>query len=79
MPATSQSPCTRSNWLPRICDRQYRVRLFFDRLANLRLAESRNDFTHVPMFTMRSLRELHLEFDPITNPMSGPMSEKGVA
>jgi cytochrome P450 len=36
----------------------------FDRLPNLRLAEGRNDFAHVPMFTMRSLRELHLEFDP---------------
>lgn len=40
----------------------------FDRLANLRFAEGRNDFTHVPMFTMRSLRELHLEFDPIGRP-----------
>jgi cytochrome P450 len=35
-----------------------------DRLPDLRFAEGRNDFTHVPMFTMRSLRELHLEFDP---------------
>ena len=34
-----------------------------DRLPNPRLA-SRNDYTHVPMFTMRSLRELHVEFDP---------------
>ncbi len=33
------------------------------RLPNLRLAEGRNDFTHVPMFTMRALRELHVEFD----------------
>jgi cytochrome P450 len=33
------------------------------RLPNLRLAPGRNDFTHVPMFTMRALRELHLEFD----------------
>ena len=51
----------------------------FDRLPNLRLAEDRNDFTHVPMFTMRSLRELHLEFDPVTRPISGPMSGQGVA
>lgn len=34
------------------------------RLPNLRLADGRNDFAHVPMFTMRALRELHLEFDP---------------
>ncbi len=40
----------------------------FDRLANLRFADGRNDFTHVPMFTMRSLRELHLEFDPVCAP-----------
>jgi cytochrome P450 len=39
----------------------------FDRLPNPRLAEGRNDFAHVPMFTMRSLRELHLEFDPVTS------------
>ncbi len=37
----------------------------FDRLPALRFAEGRNDFTHVPMFAMRSLSELHLEFDPI--------------
>lgn len=37
----------------------------FDRLPNLRLA-NRNDFAHVPMFTMRSLKALHLEFDPIS-------------
>jgi cytochrome P450 len=36
-----------------------------DRLPNLRLS-AQNDFTHVPMFTMRSLRELHLDFDPLT-------------
>jgi cytochrome P450 len=34
------------------------------RLPNLRLAAGQNDFTHVPMFTMRALRSLHLEFDP---------------
>jgi cytochrome P450 len=36
----------------------------FDRLPNLRFADGRNDFTHTPMFAMRSLRELHLAFDP---------------
>ncbi len=35
----------------------------FDRLPNLRLS-ARNDFTHVPMFAMRSLKKLHLDFDP---------------
>lgn len=35
------------------------------RLPNVRLAEGKNDFLHVPMFTMRALRELHLEFDPV--------------
>ena len=34
-----------------------------DRLPRLRLAAS-NDYTHVPMFVMRALGELHLEFDP---------------
>ncbi len=34
------------------------------RLPDLRLAAGRNDFRHVPMFTMRALRELHLEFTP---------------
>jgi cytochrome P450 len=37
----------------------------FDRLANPRLSD-RNEYTHVPMFTMRSLRALHIEFDPST-------------
>lgn len=36
-----------------------------DRLAGLRFSPGRNDFTHVPMYTMRSLRELHLDFDPV--------------
>ena len=35
-----------------------------DRLPNLRFAGGRNDFDHLPMFTMRSLRALHLDFDP---------------
>lgn len=42
------------------------LEVVFDRLTGLRLAEGRNDYLHVPMFTMRSLRELHLEFDPET-------------
>jgi cytochrome P450 len=36
------------------------------RLPGLRLAPGANDFTHVPMFTMRALRALHLEFDVAT-------------
>jgi cytochrome P450 len=35
-----------------------------DRLPNLRLSNI-NDFLHVPMFAMRSLRALHLDFDPL--------------
>ncbi len=34
------------------------------RLPNLRFAPEVNDFAHVPMFTMRALQRLHLEFDP---------------
>jgi len=34
------------------------------RLPDLRLADGQNDFSHVAMFTMRALRELHLEFTP---------------
>jgi cytochrome P450 len=37
------------------------------RLPELRLAPGRNDFTHVPMFTMRALKELHLEFTPVSD------------
>ena len=33
-----------------------------DRLPNPRLSD-RNDYTHVPMFAMRSLRALHVDFD----------------
>ena len=36
----------------------------FDRLPNPRLSQRRNDFTHVPMFAMRSLRKLNVDFDP---------------
>ena len=35
----------------------------FDRLPNPRLSVH-NDFTHVPMFAMRSLRALHIDLDP---------------
>ena len=37
------------------------------RLPNLRFAPGINDFAHVPMFTMRALQQLHLEFDPLPN------------
>jgi cytochrome P450 len=33
-------------------------------LPNLRMAEGKNDLTHVPSFILRGLKELHLEFDP---------------
>ena len=35
------------------------------RLPNLRFAPEINDFAHVPMFTMRALQQLQLEFDPL--------------
>jgi cytochrome P450 len=35
----------------------------FDHLSNPRLSPGRNDFSHIPMFAMRSLRELHIDFD----------------
>jgi cytochrome P450 len=38
----------------------------FKRLPNLRLAEGKNDFRHYPGLVLRALRELHLEFDPVT-------------
>jgi cytochrome P450 len=40
----------------------------FRRLPNLRLADGKNDFQHYPGFVLRSLRELHVEFDPAHNP-----------
>ena len=41
------------------------------RLPNARLAEGKNDFLHVPMFTMRALRELQLEFDRCSSTRRG--------
>jgi cytochrome P450 len=43
-----------------------------DRLPNLRFAPGKNDFTHIPMFAMRSLSELHLEFDAQSNRSTSP-------
>ena len=34
------------------------------RLTNIRFAEGKNDFRHVPSFILRGLKQLHLEFDP---------------
>ncbi|MEO8265037.1 MAG: cytochrome P450 [Ilumatobacteraceae bacterium] len=49
----------------------------FDRLPNTRLGVH-NDFTHVPMFAMRSLRELHIEFDPGPQPfLAAPAITQG--
>lgn len=36
----------------------------FPRLQTIRLAEDKNDFTHMPSFILRGLKALHLEFDP---------------
>ncbi len=50
----------------------------FDRLANPRLSVH-NDFTHVPMFTMRSLRELNVDFDPRPLPVAENTIEQGAS
>ena len=50
----------------------------FDRLPNPRLG-LHNDFTHVPMFAMRSLRELHIDFDPRPTPSAGPTITQGAS
>jgi cytochrome P450 len=36
----------------------------FDRLSNLRLAEGKNDFTHIPNMNQRSPAAVHIAFDP---------------
>jgi cytochrome P450 len=35
-----------------------------DRLQNLRLAEGKNDFTHIPNMNQRSPAAVHIAFDP---------------
>jgi cytochrome P450 len=37
--------------------------ILLDRLANIRFAPGKNDFTHTPSFILRGLKELHLEFE----------------
>jgi hypothetical protein len=37
-----------------------------DRLPDLRLAEGRNDFRHLPGFVLRALNELHIDWTPAT-------------
>ena len=38
-----------------------------DRLPDLRLAPGPNDFSHHPNVTLRALRHLWVEFDPVTS------------
>ena len=38
-------------------------RVLLERLNNIRLAPGRNDFKHLPGFTLRALEKLELEFD----------------
>ena len=37
--------------------------VMFDRLADMRLAEGKNDFNHAYNFIFRALKALHIEFD----------------
>jgi cytochrome P450 len=50
----------------------------FERLPNPRLS-AHNDFTHVPMFAMRSLRELHIDFDPKARPLARTTITQGTS
>jgi hypothetical protein len=34
-------------------------------MRNIRLAEGKNDLSHVPSFILRGLKALYLEFDPV--------------
>jgi cytochrome P450 len=43
---------------------QVALNTLLDRLPNLRLADRGNDFTHEHSYHFRSLKSLHLEFDP---------------
>lgn len=38
--------------------------IMLERLPNLRFTPDANDFTHLPGFVLRSLKALHLDFDP---------------
>lgn len=42
---------------------QVALEQLLSRLANIRLAEGRNDFSHVPSVNHRALRALHIEFE----------------
>ena len=35
-----------------------------NRLPDLRLAEVRNEFRHLPVFVLRALNELHIDWTP---------------
>ena len=35
-----------------------------DRFETVKFAEGKNDFMHAPNFSLRALKELHIEFTP---------------
>ena len=39
--------------------------LFLQRMSNLRFTPEKNDFTHLPGFVLRALKELHVSYEPI--------------
>ncbi len=43
------------------------VELFLRRMGNLRFTPDRNDFSHLPGYWLRALKELHVSFDPINS------------
>jgi cytochrome P450 len=47
-------------------EQQLALNAVLDRLPDLRLAEGRNDFRHLPGFVLRALNELHIDWTPAT-------------
>jgi cytochrome P450 len=45
-------------------EQQLALNAVLDRLPDLRLAEGRNDFRHLPGFVLRALNELHIDWTP---------------
>ncbi len=39
--------------------------ILLDRLDNIRPAPGMNDFSHFPGFTLRGLKQLHIQFDKV--------------
>jgi cytochrome P450 len=45
-------------------EQQLALNAVLDRLPDLRLAEVRNEFRHLPVFVLRALNELHIDWTP---------------